>query len=203
MKKYIPIIAIILFSFTASLAIAQDNASAVVKGIVKPFREKKNVELSFKYHYVVDGSNLNEDQEGIAYIQGDAYKMLLKEQETICDGTTIWTHFINEEEVVISSTSFGDDNTPLKLFTTIDKYYTATFSDKSTILLSNPEGQVKKVTLDIDPKKGTLKGMTIYVDDTNLMVITITEMKYDQNLKDGFFTFDEKAYPNVDIIDMR
>ena len=35
------------------------------------------------------------------------------------------------------------------------------------------------------------------------LVLNIIEMKFDQDLKDNFFTFDEKAYPDVDVIDMR
>ena len=35
------------------------------------------------------------------------------------------------------------------------------------------------------------------------MILNIIEMKFDQDLKDNFFTFDEKAYPDVEVIDMR
>ena len=35
------------------------------------------------------------------------------------------------------------------------------------------------------------------------MVLNIIEMKFDQDYQKDFFTFDEKAYPEVDVIDMR
>jgi outer membrane lipoprotein-sorting protein len=185
------------------MAFAQGDASGVVKKITKSFRDKKNAEIIFDYHYEMDSITKTEVQEGTAYLQGESYKILQKEQQTVCDGTTIWTYLIEEEEVVISSTSFGDDNTPLKLLTSLDKYYKASFINETTIMLVNPEGQFKLLFLTIDPKKNTLKGIDYVANDGSKMVIEIKELKYEQDLKDDFFTFDVKAYPEVDVIDMR
>ena len=202
MKKHFKFIGIILFSFIASASFAQANANDVVKKIAKSFRDKKNAEIVFDYHYEIDATSPTEVHQGSAFLQGESYKMLLEEQQTVSDGKTIWTYLIDEEEVVISSTSVGDDNTPLKLFTSLDKYYTATFTDNSTIVLSNPEGQFKLITMTVDPK-GNLKSLAFIADDGSKMVIDIKETKFGLDLKDGFFTFDEKAHPEVDIIDMR
>lgn len=203
MKKHITLFAIILFTFSANISFAQANANNVVKTIAKSFRDKKNAEIIFDYHYEINADTPPKIQQGTAYLQGESYKMLLEEQQTISDGQTIWTYLIDEEEVIISSTSVGDDNTPLKLLTSLDKYYSATFTDKSNIVLSNPDGQFKLITLTIDPKNITLKAIVFIADDGSKMVIEIKETKFDQDLKDGFFTFDEKAHPDVDIIDMR
>jgi outer membrane lipoprotein-sorting protein len=203
MKKHLQLILGILLVSVANLASAQTNANETVKRIVKSFRDKKNVELSFNYQYVVDASNQSDVQQGTAYLQGEAYKIILKEQQTISDGKTIWSYLVDDEEVMVSNATDGSDNTPLKLLTTLDKDYKANFTDKSTIILTNPEGQYKVVSLSIDPKNNTLIGMEIHADDGSKMVVAITELKFDQDLKPNFFTFDEKAYPNVDIIDMR
>ncbi len=203
MKKQLILSAIILFVFSAGMAFAQADASGVVKKITKSFRDKKNAEIVFDYHYVMDSTTQSEIQEGTAFLQGESYKILQKEQQTVCDGTTIWTYLIEEEEVIISSTSFGDDNTPLKLLTSLDKYYTATFVNNSTIVLANPEGQFKLLFLTIDPKKNTLKSIEYVASDGSKMIIDIKELKFEQDLKDDFFTFDVKAHPEVDVIDMR
>ena len=203
MKKHLQIILAILLVSITSLASAQKSANDVVNNIVKSLRDKKNVELNFKYQYVVDVSNQSDEQFGTAYFQGEAYKILLSEQQTISDGKTIWSYLVDDEEVVVSNATDGSDNTPLKLLTTLDKDYTAVFTDDDVIMLTNSEGQYKLINLLIDPKKSTLKGMEIYADDGSKMTIAISEMKFDQDLRDNFFTFDEKAHPNVDIIDMR
>ena len=73
----------------------------------------------------------------------------------------------------------------------------------ATVELANPAGQYKRVTLKINTKKVELKGADVYFEDGNKFVITLEEMKYDQELDDKFFTFDTKKHPNVDVIDMR
>ena len=52
-------------------------------------------------------------------------------------------------------------------------------------------------------KKGNLKGLEVELDEGLKLILNITEMKFDQDYEDGFFTFDEKAYPDVEVIDMR
>lgn len=203
MKKHITIIAIALLVFSSLATSAQPNAGDIVKSIAKSFRDKKNAEIVFDYHYEYNATNHSDVQQGLAYLQGESYKVILNEQQTISDGETIWTYLIDDEEVVVSSTSFGDDNTPLKMLTSLDKYYSATFADPATIVLSNPEGQFQLINLIIDPKKNTMKGLEFISADGSKMVIAIKETKFEQDLKDDFFTFDEKAHPEVDIIDMR
>ncbi len=51
--------------------------------------------------------------------------------------------------------------------------------------------------------KAVLKSADIYLEDGTKVVVTVEEMKYDQELDDKFFTFDTKKHPNVDVIDMR
>ena len=84
MKKQLTITAIILFVFSASMAFAQGDASAVVKKITKSFRDKKNAEIVFDYHYVMDSTTQSVIQEGTAFLQGESYKILQKEQQTVC-----------------------------------------------------------------------------------------------------------------------
>ena len=62
---------------------------------------------------------------------------------------------------------------------------------------------IENGSLKINTKKVELKGADVYFEDGNKFVITVEEMKYDQELDDKFFTFDTKKHPNVDVIDMR
>ncbi len=166
------------------------------------------MELVFNYQLSTDGKNLTDAQKGHAWLQGEAYKIDLAEQQNISDGKTIWTYLIEEEEVMISNATDGTDNTPLKLLTSLDENYAATVSKMDnnglcTVELANPKGQYKRITLKINTKTTEIKSADIYADDGSKMVINVEEVKFDQKLDDKFFTFDEKAHPKVDIIDMR
>ena len=102
MKRQFSLLTILLLVFSYTIALAQ-NADAQVKEIVKSFRDHKNVEISFNYQYVTDANNRSEWQEGKAYLQGEAYKVIMKEQENSSDGTTIWCYLVDDEEVMVSN----------------------------------------------------------------------------------------------------
>ena len=208
MRKHIRIIASLLLTLATSTVFAQIKADDLVKKTVKSIRDHKNVEMTFTYQYVSDAPFPTEEQQGKAFLQGESYKVILNEQQTISDGKTIWSYLVDDKEVMVSNATDGADNTPLKLITLLDKEYAAQLlhtdsNGMSHLALTNPNGQYKRITVTIDSKKEALKSAEIFADDNSKMVIDINEMKYDQDLKDDFFRFDEKAYPNVDIIDMR
>ena len=201
------IIACLLLLFAAQAVSAQNNADAIIRVLVDQIKGHKNVEMAFSYQIGSD-KNLSESQKGHAWLQGEAYKTEMADQQTISDGKTIWLYLIDDEEVMVSNASEGTDNTPLKILTSLDKSYVASLTNidakgVATIELANPMGQYKRVTLKINTKKTELKSADIYMEDGNKVSITVEEMKYDQKLDDSFFTFDTKKHPKVDVIDMR
>lgn len=202
------IIACIAFLFAAQAVSAQNNAEAFIRLIINQLKSHKNVEMTFNYQISPDGKNLGETEKGHAWLQGESYKVEMTDQQTISNGTTIWTYVVDAEEVMVSNASEGADNTPLKVLTSLDENYAASLTGIdangiATVELANPAGQYKRVTLKINTKKVELKGADVYFEDGNKFVITVEEMKYDQELDDKFFTFDTKKHPNVDVIDMR
>ena len=202
------IIACIAFLFAAQAVSAQNDAEAFIRLIVNQMKSHKNVEMTFNYQFSPDGKKIDEAENGHAWLQGEAYKVEMTDQQTISDGKTIWTYFVDAGEVMISNASEGTDNTPLKVLTSLDDNYVASLTGIdakgiATVELANPAGQYKRVTLRINTKKVELKGIDVYFEDGNKFVINVEEMKYDQELGDKFFTFDMKAHPRVDVIDMR
>ena len=202
MKKQLRYLAGLLLLLTSSISFAQ-NADAQVKKIVQSLRDPQNVAIRFNYQYLLNNDEKPEAKQGQAFLQGECYKIIMEEQQTISDGKTIWTYLVEEGECMVSNASEGTDNTPLKLLTTLDKDYTATAKDATTIELSNPKGEFKKVLLTLDKKKNEIKALEIVADDGSKLVITFLETKTDQELGKDFFTFDEKKHPDVEIIDMR
>ena len=201
------IIACLLLLFAAQAVSAQNNADAIIRVLVDQIKSHKNVEMAFSYQIGSD-KNLSESLKGHAWLQDEAYKTEMADQQTISDGKTIWLYLIDDEEVMVSNASEGTDNTPLKILTSLDKSYVASLTNIdakgiATIELANPKGQYKRVTLKINTKKTELKSADIYMEDGNKVSITVEEMKYDQKLDDSFFTFDTKKHPKVDVIDMR
>ena len=204
------IIACLFLLFATQVVSAQNNAETLIRVLVGQLKSHKNVEMTFNYQISPDGKNLGESQQGHSWLQGEAYKVEMAEQQTISDGKTIWSYLVDEEEVMVSNANEGTDNTPLKILTSLDESYVATLTNidsqgNATIELANPKGQYKRVTLKINTKKSrpNIDSADIYIEDGSKVVVTIKEMKFDQELDDKFFTFDAKKHPKVDVIDMR
>ena len=180
MKKHLTIVIGILLMLASSTLFAQSNNNAVQK-LAQSLRSHKNIEVVFTYQTISDAIPSTEAKEGKAYFQDNAYKFIMDDQQTISDGTTTWHYIIEDEEVMVGNAT--DDDNPYKILDRLER-------DSSSL---NP----------IIDKKGNLKSLEVDLDDGSKIVLNISKMQFDQDFKDGFFTFDEKAYPNVDIIDMR
>jgi outer membrane lipoprotein-sorting protein len=201
------IIACLFLLFATQAVTAQTNTEALVRLMVNQMKSHKNVELDYKYQVSSEGLS-TEAQQGKAWLQGEAYKVEMVEQQIISDGKSIWTYLVDEEEVMISNATEGEDNTPLKLLTSLDENYAATLTGldakgNATIELANPKGKYRRISLRANPNNLAINGMDVYMEDGTKLILTVDEMIFDQELDDKFFTFDTKKHPNVDVIDMR
>ena len=201
------IIASLVLLFATQAVSAQNNAEAIIRLMVNQMKSHKNVEMTYKYQVSTEGIT-TENQQGKGWLQGEAYKVEMVEQQIISDGKTIWNYLIDEEEVMISNATEGVDNTPLKLLTSLDENYAATLTGmdaqgNAVIELANPKGQYKRVTLRVNANKLSINSLDVYMEDGTKLTITMEEMKFDQDLDKDFFTFDAKKHPKVDVIDMR
>ncbi len=208
MKKATAIIGIILTFMVGALQ-AQTMASELVKNTIDKINKHKNVEFVFDYDMSNETIAVTESASGTAYMQGDAYKLEIEGQQIISDGKTQWTYLPDSEEVMVSNPS-DDENiiTPIKLLTTYDKDYTMKYAKSSekgikVVEMSNPKGEFSKVTLKINEAKLEIVSATISNRSGDAFTIKIKKTVFDQNLDAKFFTFDEKAHPKVDVIDMR
>jgi len=201
------LIAGLVLMLMAQIANAQDNAEAFIRLMVNQMKTHKNVEMTYQYQ-ISNSDVTTTPQQGKGWLQGEAYKVEMVEQEVVSDGKTIWTYLVDDEEVMISNAEDGTDNTPLKLLTSLDENYAATLTaidpqGNATIELASPKGQYRRVTLRYNVSKLEINSLDVYLEDGTKLIITMQEMKYDQELGDDFFTFDTKKHPKVDIIDMR
>lgn len=178
MKKHLQIIAGIFMMLVSTSLLAQSDNT--IKKLAQSIRSHKNVEVSFTYQTIGD-SQTEEAKQGTAYFQDGAYKVIMEDQHAISDGKTTWHYIVEDEEVMVGN---------------------ATADDNPYTILDDLERDDSGVTPTLD-KKGNLKSLEIEVDEDIKLILNITEMKYDQDFPKGFFSFDEKAFPDVEIIDMR
>ncbi|MCR5645678.1 MAG: outer membrane lipoprotein carrier protein LolA [Bacteroidales bacterium] len=180
MKKHLSILASIVLLLASSILFAQSDSNAVKK-LAQSLRSHKSLEVSFTYQTVGDDTKPEEAKKGMAYFQDNAYKFIMEDQHVISNGQTKWHYIVEDEEVMVGNAT--DDDNPYKILDKLER-------DSSSL---NP----------VIDKKGNLKSLEVEIDEGIKLILNIEEMSYDHEYDDHFFSFDEKAYPNVDIIDMR
>lgn len=179
MKKQHRILASLLLLLVPIVTVAQNNNA--IHTFVQSIRNHKSMEVSFTYQTTGDLGKKEEAKEGKAYFQDEAYKIIMEDQHAISDGKTTWQYIVEDEEVMVGNAS--DDDNPYQILDKLER-------DSSGL---NPT---------FDPK-GNLKKLEIEIDEGVKLVLNIKEIKFDQDFKKGFFSFDEKAHPKAEIIDMR
>ena len=179
MKKHILFVAGTLLLLASSTLFAQ--SSDAVKKLSQSLRSHQSMEVSFTYQTIGDATQKEEAKEGKAFFQDGAYKLIMEDQHVFSDGKTIWHYIVEDEEVMVGNAT--DDDNPYKILDNLEK-----------------DGSGLNPVID---QKGNLKSIEVEIDEGVKLMINIKEMKFDQEYRKDFFTFDEKAYPNVEIIDMR
>lgn len=206
MKRHFQIVAGILLLIASSTLSAQDRANEIIQQVTQSLNSHKNIELSFTYQSVYNGKQPDEEvKEGKAYFQGEAYKVLMDGVDNISDGTTKWAYLIDDDEVMVGNATDGDN--PVKLLTELEKESTVRSKGND----ANGNLLIEYLDKDGDPmgiilkfnKKGDFKGLEMSFGEEETLLLNVTDIKFDQDLKDDFFTFDQKAHPDVEIVDMR
>jgi len=207
MRKHFLLIFSIL-AFTAT-GFAQ-NAEQVFKAAVDKLKAYNNIEIAFDYQMINKEADINELMTGTGFLQGDAYKLNVAGQDMICDGTTLWTYLSDSQEVMVSSIDSENGGTPLSI---INSYYdniNAKFlpnsnKDRVTIEVSPKakDENFNKLVVVTDAKTMELKEVHLIDNNGSEFIYNLTKFVTNQVLPANFFTFNEKDYPDAEIIDMR
>lgn len=179
MKKSISKLAVILLVVASGTSFAQN--SAMLQSLTQSIRSHKSMEVSFTYQTISDASQPEEAKEGKAYFQDKAYKIIMDDQHSISNGKTTWHYIVEDEEVMVGNAT--DDDNPFKILDEVER------DDTGITAILDPQDKLKRLEVELD------EGIKLILD--------ITEMKFDEEYPKDFFSFDQKAYPNVEVIDMR
>lgn len=206
MKKHFLLIIIALLTF----GVKAQNAEQMFKAAVDKLKTYDNIEIAFDYNMINMEAGIYETMDGAAFMQGDAYRLLIMGQEIICDGSTMWSYNADAQEVMISDVNDSEGGgSPLSI---IESYYdniTAKIVDEAgTIkkyeiksLIGNDN--FKKIIVTMDTNTLNIKDIHLFDNDDTEFVYVIKKFVTNQKLPADFFTFKESDYPDAEIIDMR
>lgn len=214
MKKILSLF-LIAATVVTTTAQAQD---AKAKAVLDKLSTKVKGMTSLKANFVFtmnDAKGASKgSKSGSFMMQGNKFRVNMTGQQLICDGRTMWTYLVNDKEVQVSNyDANGQSISPAKLFSgSYTKEYKYAYVGAKTIAGKSVD------VIDLTPVSAkSFKKLTLYVDKTTSMVnggimydksgssygYTISGVTPNAKVAATDFSFNEKANPGVEVIDLR
>lgn len=217
MKRYI--VSAIVFLTSVTMLIAQDDVKA--KSILDEVSKKTKGYTSIKAEFTItmqpsDKTKKADTQNGSLLLKGDKYKLSIKGQEIISDNKTIWTYLKDAGEVQINNVDNTSDDAlnPSKIFTLYEKGYKYKYEKEEVqnskavhiinLYPANPDkAKFHTAKLVIDKIDKRIVSMKMMMKDGSVVTYSIKTFESNQPVADASFVFDSKAYPGVEVVDLR
>lgn len=217
MKQISMVKKILILTFTVIISIPVNaQKDPVAKGILDAMSAKYKAIPSFStnFSYTMEDpeEEINEKFEGRIIVMKNKFKFNMESHEVINNGVTVWTFLKDDNEVTISD--FDPEEQEISLSNIFNIYkngYKYLFLDNESTGANDvidlvPEDLEKtfyKIRMTI--KKGTsdLQSFKIFDKSGSRYLYKIKKFKVDTSITANDFTFDENAYPDVEIIDFR
>ncbi len=213
--KHILSIALLSFFYIASTAQNAEKAKEILDKVSEKTKSYSTIIADFSFSMENLQEEISETNEGKILIKGDKYKVSLMGVDTYYDGSVIYTHLVEAEEVNISEPDPEDEETlnPATIFTIYEKGFKYKYIGEGSengkefyeidLYPENRDKPYSRIKLRILKDDMTLYTLRQVGKDGNIYTVVVESMKTNIPLDDSTFTFDTNANPNVDVIDMR
>jgi len=211
-KKYILII--LSFLTLSSFAQSSKEADLLIDKISKRYKKFKSIKADFTYSVESKAEKINEKQKGNIVIKGNKFRLDIAGQTIICDNKTQWTYSKEINEVNIQHYKPKEGVMKLDdIFTMYSKGFVSRIAEvvkengrELTVIELAPKDKKKnyfKIKLYIEKNNQQIVRSVIFDKNGSIHTYTITNQIPNIKFEDGYFTFNPKKYPGVEINDMR
>ena len=213
--KHILSITLLLFFYITSFAQNAEKAKEILDKVSAKTKSYSTISADFTFSMENLQEEISETNEGQIIIKGDKYKVSLMGVNTYFDGSAIYTHLIEAEEVNISEPDPEDEETlnPATIFTIYEKGFKYKYVGEGSengkefyeidLYPENRDKPYSRIKLRILKDDMTLYTLRQVGKDGNIYTVVVKSMKTNLPFDDSTFAFDTNANPDVDIIDMR
>jgi outer membrane lipoprotein-sorting protein len=196
---------LLLLCLSFSVYAQSNKAVSLIDGMQKKYKAMGSFSANFTYQ--TDGAAT---MSGSITVKGTKFRLKTAGQEIFNNGKEVATYIKEINEVNISSfdPSEGDLN-PAKIYSFDKKAYKIALKGESagvsTVELSPvAKGtQVKSITLKINSKDLSVNDWTILNKAGKKQYFKVAKLNPKVNADDKLFTFDKKAFPGVEVNDLR
>ena len=167
--------------------------------------------MKFTFTLNINSQDFNEEQEGFAIMKDDKFYYETNERKVICDGKTVWTVIMEDDECYIDNLSDLDNTiNPSEIFTIWKTGFNYKYVKKEgnnhfiKMFPQNPDkSKYHTIIMKIDENSNTIKQSTVKTKDGVSIKLNITDLKGNPVISINTFTWAKSRYPTIDIIDNR
>jgi outer membrane lipoprotein-sorting protein len=224
MKKLI-IYTLLLLSTASAFAQKDKQAKIILDQVSQKYKSYPFIKSEFAF--TIDNPQAGEKrtQNGMLIAQSKTNKFRVTifspnstkpdiDQEIISDGKTQWTYLKKDKEVQKSDADHSDDGfNPAKLFTLYEHGYKYIFTGEQRIsgkiyqvvdlTPENDKSQYFKIRLMIDKVKKQIYSALIFDRNGSKYTYALRSFLASPDVLENTFTFDAKAHPGVEVVDLR
>lgn len=196
-------------------SIAQ-QAETILDKASQKYKESNGISASFTLLVRSAGNPKSETIEGTIQMKGEKFTLKTPEAYTWYDGITQWVYMEQTGEVNVSKPA-GEElqfTNPAVLLNSYKKGFTAKYNGESTnqsgkkvidieLIPKNRKSDISKVELRIDKITYYPASITITSKNGVSNTILISKLKTGVNQLASIFVFDERKFPEAEIIDLR
>lgn len=215
MKKILFSISFVLCLFHISTAFSQSDAKAIeiLDDVSKHYEKSNGITATFSIEIQTEDGEENFFQ-GKLKMQDDRFFLSTPDILTWFDGTTQWAMLVDADEVNITNPTEDElkainPYVLLKLYKngfncTLGKTEKSSDEKKKKIILTPTEkNELDKIILEIDTEKHRPVSIEMVNKNKSRNKITVSSYKEGMNHPKNIFVFDQKKYPQTEIIDLR
>ena len=215
MRKYIFSVLIALLSLPVIAQQQQSQAKVILDKTAEAFRKAGGVKADFTVKAVTNGL-VEGVENGTIQLKGEKFVLKTSDIITWFDGKTQWSYMTKNDEVNVSNPT-QEELQQINPYTFLYMYQKG-FSYKLGTVKTFQGKAVWEVVLTANDKKQELESITLYVTKNayepvciqlqqrgqkTRNEITVTAYQTGLDYADDVFTFDRKAYPTAEVIDLR
>lgn len=205
MQKFFSYILLSLVVFFSASDIYAINANEVLTNASKKYQKDGSISAQFTL------SGVGNSTDGTITISGDKFHLSTPLLSIWYNGRTQWTYSAETNEVNITEPTVEElqQVNPFAIINSFRMQFNATLLKSANSMYRIQLTPLKSVNTSISKAIVTLNASTLYPNeialtiDNNIITIKTKDIKAIKNVPHKTFVFDEKKYPNAEIVDLR
>lgn len=193
------------------MGFSDPNAKKILDAVSAKFKSFKSVQSKFALKIENAANKLMGNKSGTVYMKGTKYRIQVSGQDIFCDGSNVWTVDAAAKEITLTKLDPSNNTiTPQKLFTNFydkDFLYKLNSDTKGVQEIElTPIDKSKlfhKVLVFINKATQTITSTKVFEKAGNRYTYTVSGMNTNTVIPDATFTFIQKNYPGMELVDLR